>query len=172
MLADEQAPQLFHSLYSHHHGWLRGWLRKKLGNAGDAEDLAHDTYVRVLVARTAPPPEQSRRYLAQIANGLAIDLFRRRRIEAAYLDALAAQPDVHVHSEEQRALIVETLVEIDAILHGLPPKVRMALLLCKIDGLPYRDIAERLGVSVSSVEKYIAAGLLACYRAVYDADGK
>jgi RNA polymerase sigma-70 factor (ECF subfamily) len=47
----------------------------------------------------------------------------------------------------------------------------MALLLCKLDGLSYRDIAERLNVSVSSVEKYVAAALLACYQALYDDAG-
>jgi RNA polymerase sigma-70 factor (ECF subfamily) len=39
--------------------------------------------------------------------------------------------------------------------------------MSRLDGLAYRDIAAALGVSVSSVEKYIAAGLLACYRALY-----
>jgi len=59
-------------------------------------------------------------------------------------------------------------MEIDAVLHGLPHKARRALLLCKIDCMNYRDIAEQLNVSVSSVEKYIARGLQACYMALYD----
>ncbi|WP_276204144.1 sigma factor, partial [Delftia tsuruhatensis] len=36
------------TLYSDHHGWLLGWLRKRLGNAFDAADLTQDTYVRLL----------------------------------------------------------------------------------------------------------------------------
>ncbi|MGH8817826.1 MAG: sigma factor-like helix-turn-helix DNA-binding protein, partial [Achromobacter pestifer] len=60
---------------------------------------------------------------------------------------------------------------IDTILHKLPAKVRMALLLCKLDGLGYQEIAKRLNVSVSSVEKYVAAALLACYQALYDDAG-
>lgn len=35
-------------LYSDHHGWLQDWLRRRLGNAFDAADLAHDTFLRVL----------------------------------------------------------------------------------------------------------------------------
>ena len=35
-------------LYSDHHGWLVGWLRRRLGNPCDAADLAQDTFVRVL----------------------------------------------------------------------------------------------------------------------------
>lgn len=156
-------------LYVDHHGWLRGWLRRRLGNACDAADLAHDTYLRILRTGQVPEGEQSRQHLTQIANGLVIDLYRRRQIEAAYLQAIAQVPQPLAPSEEARALAVEALVEIDAILRHLPAKAREALLLCKLDGMGYRDIAARLGVSVSSVEKYIAAGLLACYQALHGA---
>ena len=48
MSAPGASAQVIETLYGDHHGWLRGWLRKKLGNAFDAADLAHDTYVRIL----------------------------------------------------------------------------------------------------------------------------
>lgn len=160
------APPL-HSLYSDHGAWLRNWLRAKLGNAWDAADLAHDTYVRILQAGTRPAAEDSRRYLVQVANGLMIDLFRRRRIEAAYLEALSLLPAAQAPSEESRALAIEALLELDRLLHKLPARARQAFLLCKLDGLSYRDIAAQLGVSVSSVEKYIAAALQACCLALH-----
>lgn len=149
-------------LYSNHHGWLQGWLRGKLGSAFDAADLAHDTYLRILARGRAPRPEESRQHLAQIANGLMIDLFRRRHIEAAYMEALAHLPPAAMPTPETRALIIEALTEIDAILASLPAKVRAAFLLCKVEGLDYREIARRLDVSVSSVEKYMVRALLAC----------
>jgi RNA polymerase sigma-70 factor (ECF subfamily) len=36
-----------HQLYSENNGWLKSWLRTRLGNAADASDLAHDTFLRV-----------------------------------------------------------------------------------------------------------------------------
>ena len=39
-------------LYQQHHGWLRTWLQRRLGHAGDAADFAQDTYVRVMESRT------------------------------------------------------------------------------------------------------------------------
>ncbi|MFL9925421.1 sigma-70 family RNA polymerase sigma factor [Herbaspirillum lusitanum] len=153
------------ALYTDHHGWLRGWLRKKLGNAFDAADIAHDTYLRLMVSGRSPQAEQSRPFLTQIANGLVIDLHRRRRLEAAYLETLCHLPEPALPSEEQKALVLEALIEIDTILHALSGKARMALLMFKLDGLSYREIAGRLGVSQSSVEKYIAAGFQACYQA-------
>lgn len=149
-------------LYSNHHGWLQGWLRGKLGSAFDAADLAHDTYLRILARGRAPQPEESRQHLAQIANGLMVDLFRRRHIEAGYREALAHLPPAAMPTPETRALIIEALTEIDAILASLPAKVRAAFLLCKVEGLDYREIARRLDVSVSSVEKYMVRALLAC----------
>ena len=154
-------------LYADHQGWLRNWLRRKLGNAFDAADLTHDTYLRILRAGRTPDAAQSRQHLARIANGLVIDLYRRRRIEAAYLEAIERLPLSLVPSEEDRALAIEALIQIDAILHGMPAKAREALLLCKLDGMSYRDIAARLGVSVSSVEKYIASALVACDQALH-----
>jgi len=156
------------ALYGDHHGWLRGWLRRKLGNAFDAADLAHDTYLRLLVSGSRPRPEQSRSFLTQIASGLLVDLYRRRRVEAAYLEALAHLPEAQAPSPEARALVIETLCQIDAILDSLPPKARQAFLLCKLEGLGYREIAARLRVSVSSVEKYIAHALRACCLALAD----
>ncbi|OZI72350.1 sigma-70 family RNA polymerase sigma factor [Bordetella genomosp. 12] len=157
-------PRLEH-LYAEHHGWLRTWLRRRLGNAFDAADLAHDTYLQLLKTGHLPEPQESRQHLVQIARCLAIDLHRRRKIEAAYLDALAQSPATHVPSEEARAQVIQTLMEVDRLLHSLPAKVRMALLWCKLDGLSYAEIAQRLGVSTSSVKKYIATALLACYEA-------
>jgi RNA polymerase sigma-70 factor (ECF subfamily) len=155
-------------LYVDHHGWLRGWLRKRLGNAFDAADVAHDTYLRVMRSGRVPEPDESQRHLTQIANGLVVDLYRRRQIEAAYLETIALLPAPLAPSEESRALAVETLIELDTILHGLPVKARIALLLRKLDGLSYREIARQLQVSVSSVEKYIAAGLRACYGTLHE----
>ncbi|WP_323120636.1 sigma-70 family RNA polymerase sigma factor [Burkholderia alba] len=164
---DSHPQRDFRMLYNDHHGWLRGWLRKRLGNAGDAADLAHDTYLRVLASGSAPQPEDSRRFLTQIANGLVIDMYRRRRIEAAYLDTLRWLPAPDAPSPETRALVLETLCEIDAMLDRLSANARHALLMCKLEGLTYREIAVRLGVSSSSVEKYVASALRACYATLY-----
>jgi len=163
---DLAPPHPLQRLYAEHHGWLRDWLRRKLGNAHDAADLAHDTYLRLLRSGHVPPQDESRRHLAQVANGLVVDLYRRRAIETAFLEALTALPPALAPSPEDRALAVEALVQLDAALQSLSPKAREALLLCRLDGLGYREIATRLGVSVSSVEKYVAAALLACHQAL------
>ena len=153
-------------IYRDHHGWLRGWLRRRLGCSEAAADLAHDTYLRVLTTGKVPPVGESRRYLTRIAKGLVIDRYRRQQIEAAYIESLRHLPEPQVPGAETQQMIIESLIEIDIMLHSLPTKVRKALLLRQLDGLSYKSIAAELAVSVSSVEKYVARGLAACYLAL------
>jgi len=155
-------PEAVESLYSEHHGWLKGWLRKKLGCAFDAADLTHDTFIRVLSREETPALREPRAYLTTIAHGLMVNLLRRRELERAYLDALAALPEASAPSPEVRALALEALMEIDAMLDGLPPKVRRAFLLCQLDGLSHGEIAAQLAVSVSSVRQYLARAMQHC----------
>lgn len=158
-----------HSLYCDHHGWLHGWLRRKLGDAFDAADVAHDTFVRILVTGRTPSREQSRSHLTQIAKGLVIDLHRRRRLESAYLEALCQLPEPSAPSPEERAVVLELLVRIDAMLDDLPGRVREAFLLSQLNGMTYSAIAEQLDVSVASVRKYMLRAIQACHAALGDA---
>ncbi|WP_326540894.1 sigma-70 family RNA polymerase sigma factor [Pseudorhodoferax sp.] len=150
--------------YQQHHGWLRSWLLRRLGHAGDAADFAHDTYVRVIESRTALQDiREPRAFLTTVARRVMVSHLRRREVERAYLDALAHLPETLAPSPEERALALEALLEIDRILDGLPPKVRTAFLWAQLDGLSYAEIAERLDVSLSSVKQYMARAIRHCY---------
>lgn len=149
-------------LYCEHHSWLNGWLRKRLGNAFDAADLTQDTFVRVIKARSALDIREPRPYLSRIAKGLLIDLFRRRSLEQAYLEALAALPQAQHPSLEEQAIMLQALVEIDRLLQGLGPKVRQVFMLSQFDGLTYPQIAEQLNISVRSVNNYMAKAMEHC----------
>lgn len=152
-----------HSLYSDHHGWLQGWLRRRLGNTFDAADLAQDVFMRVLQRRQPIEAREPRAFLSTIANGLVIERWRRRELELAWLETLAAMPEPEAPSPESRLIFLETLIEIDRVLDALKPAVRTAFLLAQLDGLTCPQIAERLGVSLATVERYIAKALRSCY---------
>lgn len=149
-------------LYQAHQAWLSIFLRKRLHCSHQAADLLQDTYLKILVSGKIPPEEYARQYLTRVAKGLLVDQARRWRIEQAYLDTIRQLPEVNQESPEHRLQTIETLIEVDELLHNLPEKARQAFLLRRIEGLSYRTIAEQLKVSVSSVEKYIARGLAAC----------
>ena len=90
---------------------------------------------------------------------------RRLEIERAYLETLASQPDASIPSPEQRAIVLETLCELDALLDRLNPRAREAFLLARLDGLTYLEIGRRLGVSDRMVMKYMAQAMLHCLQA-------
>lgn len=156
--------QQLQALYLEHYSWLCSLLRRRLGSHGDAMDLAQDVYLLLLERGQIPPAGESRRYLTQIARGKVIDLFRHRQTAANHAATQACLPPPQVPSEENRALYREALSAIDTALAHSPPRVRHALLQSRLAGLPHRDIAAELQVSVSSVEKYIAQGLQNCRR--------
>ena len=159
-------PSALHSavndLYCDHHGWLKGWLRKRLGNSCDAADLAQDTFVRVIKARNALEIREPRPYLSMVAKGLLVDLFRRRSLEQAWLEALAEVPRLEQPSLEEQAMLLQALLQIDRMLQGLGAKVRQTFILSQFDGLTYPQIAERLSISVRSVNNYMAKAMEHC----------
>ena len=152
-----------HSLYQDNHPWLQGLLRKRLSNREDAADLAQDTFVRLL---RAPLPQEDirdpRRYLATIAKGLTADLFRRRSLERDYLEYLATLPQGLAPSAEEQLSVQQTLLELDRLLAGLPPKVRAAFVLAQFEELSYPEIAQRLGISLRTVSNYLTRAMEHC----------
>jgi RNA polymerase sigma factor (sigma-70 family) len=156
------------SLYSNHHGWLNGWLRARLGNSADAADVAQDTFMRLLQRTGQLDLQAPRAFLRTIARGLVIDLWRREELHRAYLETVALLPPAEVPSPEARELLLELLEAIARMLDGLKPKVRQAFLLAQCEGMPYQQIAETLGVSLRSVERYIADALFHCYVLRYE----
>lgn len=155
--------QSFHDLYRDHRGWLEQWLSRRMGNGWDAADLSQDAFIRVLASSQAIAElQEPRAYLKTIGKRLLINFHKRRSLEQAYLDALAQLPESCTPSPEQRWLVLETLQALDEMLDGLPAVVRRAFLLSQLDGLGYRDIAERLAVSERSVKRYMAQAYEHC----------
>lgn len=154
-----------HTLYSDHSRWLREWLRRQLGCAEQAADLAHDTFLRVL-DRERQQIDSPRAYLRTIAGGLLVDHFRRRSLERAYLETLALLPEPETITLEEREIILEALYRIDAMLDRLPSAVRTVFLLSQLDGLTYEQIAQRLGISVRTVKRHMQQGFARCLSAM------
>ncbi|UCZ57320.1 sigma-70 family RNA polymerase sigma factor [Desulfurispirillum indicum] len=151
------------NLYTNHHVWLVNWLRRRLRCVQDADDLAHDTFVRVMgQPEKLEDVREPRAWLSTIARHVVVDHVRRKELELAYAQELAHLRPNQIPCEETRALLLETLARIDAMLEGLNPKIRTTFLLSRLEGFTYLQIASKLGISLSSVEKYMATALRHC----------
>lgn len=144
---------------------LLRYLRDLLTRREDAEDVAQETYLRLLRAGSIERSEAHiRAFMFRAATNLAYDRFRQRRSRGMHDDVeLSALPDdtpaaEHVVAMEQAAAIVErTLLE-------LPPRCRQVFLLRTSHEWSYEAIAERLGVSKRTVEREMQTALDACQR--------
>ncbi|RMR29936.1 Rna polymerase sigma 70 family [Pseudomonas syringae pv. coriandricola] len=153
-------------LYRAHNVWLTTWLRRRLGCPHSAADLAQDTFVKVLGARDTAQIIEPRAFLTTIAKRVLCNHYRRQDLERAYYQALAELPECAAPSEEERAIILETLVELDQLLDGLPALVKRAFLMSQVDGLSHGQIAAELDISIATVKRHLNKAALRCYFAL------
>ena len=150
---------------------LLRYLRDLLRRREDAEDVAQETYVRLV---HAAPREQSearmRAFMFKVATNLAYDRFRRRRSRGHQDDTeLAALPDETPPAE--RIVAMEQSVEIvERALVGLPSRCRQVFLLRVSAELSYDAIAERLGISKRTVEREMQTALDVCQRSLKESE--
>lgn len=138
--------------FEHYEELIRTWTRR-LRNRQEAEDLAHDTFVRVLEAKSVQV-EQPRAYLHQTARNIAVDAYRREdRREAMELGALDQMPPSGDPEHFMHA--IQLADSIEQALSELPLNCRKIFIWQKIEGLTQQEIAERLGLSKNMVEKYM-----------------
>ncbi|MGR3967690.1 sigma-70 family RNA polymerase sigma factor [Pseudomonas sp. 910_23] len=138
--------------FEHYEELIGTWTRR-LRNRQQAEDLTHDTFVRVLES-DASEVAQPRAYLHQTARNIAVDAYRRaERREALTLQAVdhaphSGDPEHYMHAIQLADSIERALVE-------LPLNCRKIFIWQKIEGLTQQEIAVRLGLSKNMVEKYM-----------------
>jgi RNA polymerase sigma-70 factor (ECF subfamily) len=160
------AGETIEGLYLAHQGWLTHWLRRKLGCPDSAADLAQDTFVRLLSARETPRIAEPRAFLTTVAKRVLFNHYRRQDLERAYYQALAQLPEALAPSEEERAIILQTLEQLDQLLDDLPQVVKRAFLLAQVDGLSYPQIAAELGISLATVKRHLTKAAMRCYFAL------
>lgn len=139
--------------FEHYEELIGTWTRR-LRNRQQAEDLAHDTFVRVLES-SASEVAQPRAYLHQTARNIAVDAYRREdRREALTLQAVD-QSAPHSGDPEHYMHAIQLADSIERALAELPLNCRKIFIWQKIEGLTQQEIAERLGLSKNMVEKYM-----------------
>lgn len=140
---------------------LRRYVASLLGDSSsDAPDIAHDAYLRTYAAMNAGKVTNPKSLLFTAARNLAFT-YRTRRAQrmvptdGATLEAQAtAEPATAdlVADRDLRANLHEAIL-------ALPPGCRQVLVLRNLEGLSYNEIAARLGISLSGVEKQLQRGL-------------
>lgn len=160
MPEDPEGHRDFSALYRATIAPLRRYLTRLLGNASEAQDVAHDAYMRVYSSTSDAPARQPAALLYTAARRLAINRLKRRSISPIgreeFHPEFAASPSPGV---EQQVMARQELDLLEEAIARLPEGCRAVLLLRKIEQLSHRDIADRLGIAISTVEKQYARAL-------------
>jgi RNA polymerase sigma factor (sigma-70 family) len=149
------------SIFREHYVWLRDQMRRHAGSHHGAEDVASEAFVHLAQHRDLEQVREPRALLTTIAKRVLFETWRRRDLEQAYLETLALAPQPTYPSPEERALVLEALLAVDAALDALPEKVRRAFLYSQLDAMTYAEIGKELGVSASMVRQYMTRALTA-----------
>lgn len=163
---EDSKSQFIEELFRQNGQPLVRFLSAKLRDPQQADEIAQEAYLRMQKLHEPEQLDNARAFLFQVAANMATDQLRRQQLHQRYVQNQLEQqttdsgiaPEVEYGPDEQ--LIAEERVQqITAALNSLKPKPRQAFLLHRKTGLSYSEIAEQMGVSVSSVEKYMLAAL-------------
>jgi RNA polymerase sigma-70 factor (ECF subfamily) len=173
-------PQGLAAAYEEHRPALLRFLRARTRDPAEAEDIVQELWIR-LRETASGPVAHARGYLFQMANNLVLDRERERRrrlardrswteqshtlVQAAdnTMQAVDPQrsPDLQLADAEERDRLLRAI-------EALPEGARRAFCLHKLEDLSHGEVAARLGISRSGVEKHIALAMKHLRRALLD----
>jgi RNA polymerase sigma-70 factor (ECF subfamily) len=147
-----------------HRPALRAWLLARFPSLPDVDDLVQETFFKVLQARGITSIRSTRALLFATARNLALDFVRRQCVvvfepisEDDEFSSLNDQDDVASVINKQQELELLTLA-----IQSLPPRSRQVMTLRTAYGFTPAQIAAKLGVSLSTVEKEMAKSIRHC----------
>ena len=160
--------------YLENYDYLKRLLARFFSDRRDIEDVAQEAYLRAYVAEQQKDIAQPRAYLFRIARNVALSKLTKKSEKitdyleesgASVVIECGASADSEVEAQQSLGIYCEAVA-------ALPEKCRQALLLRKVHGLSHNEIAERMSLSVSSVEKYLHKGILDCKAFVDNHEGR
>ncbi|MDC7684239.1 RNA polymerase sigma factor [Asticcacaulis sp. BYS171W] len=132
------------------------------GTIDNARDLVHDAYAQVLSQEKWRQIDNPRAYVMRTIYNLGLNSIRRARVvsmqQLADADAITQvdiSPDAFDTFSDR-----EELGRVLAAVEQLPPQCRKVVVMRRIEDLPPREVARRLNLSLSTVEKHLARGLV------------
>ena len=161
---------------------LRNFIRKRVPDPGDAEDILQDVLYELVEAyRAMRPLEQVSAWLFRVASNRIIDLFRKKKPEAfseaaevgedgeqLTLDDLLPSPDGGPEAEYARSVLLD---EIDAALDELPDEQREVFVAHELQGRSFKELAAESGLSVNTLlsrKHYAVTHLRRRLQAIHD----
>ncbi len=141
---------------------LRSFIRRRVPDRGDAEDILQEVFYEFIEAyRLMKPIERAGAWLFQVARNRIIDLFRKKKMdsinepvavaddgEELLIEDLLPSPDAGPESAFARHVLIE---ELEDALEELPVEQRQVFIAHAIEGRSFKEIAAETGLSINTL---------------------
>lgn len=150
--------------YLSHKSSLMRFIGRFVRHPQDIEDIVHETFLRTYASEINTQIRSPKAFLFRTARNLALKHLSKSSYRLTdYLEDFEFSEVLRVEeSAENTAEIQEQFAVFCQAVRLLPVQCRRAFILRKVYGLTYKEIAEHLGVSVNTVEKHLATGIVKC----------
>ena len=138
---------------------LKTYFIKRGAQPATAEDLSQEVFTRLLARQSQDEIENPRGYLMQTAFSVWSEHWRRRAVRPDQAQE-NYRDDAHSPEAISQDRVLqgrETIAAVLEALNALPERTRDVYLLCHVDGMKRKDLAARIGISVSAVDKHLMA---------------
>ena len=154
-------------LFRDHNRMLVGYLTSRLRSEQEAKEVAQEAYVRLLQLQDPGTPSLLRAYLFKTASNLAIDRLRHRKVqyqaeEQPELFASVTGTAIELNDPANQLMEREQTARLLGYLQELPIKCQQVFNLHRLEGVPQREVAVRLGFSERMVRRYVTYAMLYC----------
>ncbi|MDT3386668.1 MAG: sigma-70 family RNA polymerase sigma factor [Bacteroidota bacterium] len=147
----------FKYLFETYFDSVRSYLYYRGANTDDASDIAQEVFMRLWEKQFVVDQKTIKPLLYKIAGDMFVSKYRREVLEMKYIASHKLQDD---ESSTEEDLSHEELQDkYQKALNSLNEKQRTVFLMSRVEELKYKEIAERLGLSVKAVEKRMSAAL-------------
>jgi RNA polymerase sigma factor (sigma-70 family) len=164
-------------------GRLRNFIRKRVADESEVEDILQDVFYELIAAsRLMQPIEQMGAWMFRVARNRIIDLFRKKRPAASTNDSLAVaeddegllleellpSPDAGPDAAYARGVLLD---ELEAALDELPEEQREVFVAHELEGRSFKDLAKETGLNMNTLlarKHYAVLHLRKRLRAIYD----
>ncbi len=169
---------LFARAYREHYTALLSFVRRRVDTDAEAADLVQEAYLRVLRYRNRAADQQDSSTLKALLYQIAVNLLVERvRVARAQhqLDHIPLEDTLvivaPIPAHDRQVAGEQDLSRLLAIIKKLPRKRREVFLLRRFQGLSYREIGERLGMSTAAVERNVTRAMAFCRKELFGEGG-
>jgi RNA polymerase sigma factor (sigma-70 family) len=152
VLSDASINARLTEIFRREQGRLRSFVRRRVADEGDAEDILQDVFYALVEANwLTRPVEQAGAWLFRVARNRIIDFFRKKRpvqFEAEGLEDLLPSADAGPEEAYVRSLLWE---ELEQALAELPEEQRAVFIAHEIEGRSFKELAAETGASVNTL---------------------